>query len=263
MKVNFVRCLLLVVLFCLNALPSQAQYYPSNPIPRDHCIIVIASRPSLAEAVGYIRNHSFINSAFPSRQPYRHNIMVNNTRTFTDVGLSIYKSSNGWYAIAIGSTPKTYSDLSIRNWRKHKHFPSDSFCSSGKKFTAEFTHTGKPVGTSQAARPQQSHVDRERNLRVVQQPRRVPEKVQTLNWGDYLPSREWFSLFEREKDRSLLGQLMSVLGTLFWLFILLHYMPTLICMVRGGKSWFLVFIANTFFGWTGVGWIVLFVYSLV
>jgi hypothetical protein len=58
------------------------------------------------------------------------------------------------------------------------------------------------------------------------------------------------------------GALTFFILFLILLFIPLYYLPTIIVLFRKPRYAFVMFILNTFFGVTGVGWIILFVVSV-
>ena len=51
--------------------------------------------------------------------------------------------------------------------------------------------------------------------------------------------------------------------TVIFLFLLAYFFPTLIAMVRGHKNVFALFLANLFFGWSGIGWVVILIWSFL
>lgn len=79
-------------------------------VPTDRCAVVVASRPTLAEA-----------------QQYR---AINTSYRIS----AIYLTQNGWYALVADTLPKDGAP-DLLTWRKAKGLiPKDSFCSSGKGF---------------------------------------------------------------------------------------------------------------------------------
>lgn len=45
------------------------------------------------------------------------------------------------------------------------------------------------------------------------------------------------------------------------LLVLLHFLPTLIALLRGHHNGFAIFLTNLLLGWTLIGWIVAFIWS--
>ncbi|MGY6697708.1 MAG: hypothetical protein ACXIUW_17010 [Roseinatronobacter sp.] len=79
------------------------------------CELIVASRPNFSAARAYIRAN------------------IQDTR-FT----RIFKSSNGWYAISIGSLRSHEEKSVMQNWKASGRIPQDSLCSRGQKYLAEY-----------------------------------------------------------------------------------------------------------------------------
>ena len=43
----------------------------------------------------------------------------------------------------------------------------------------------------------------------------------------------------------------------------LYLLPSLISFIRWNKNWLAVFLLNLFLGWTGIGWVVALVWSVI
>ena len=87
--------------------PSVAEY-----IRGDECVLVVASRPNVAEARRYV---------FDNISDRRY--------------LKAFKSKNGWIAITIGKLKPHEVDPTLARWKKSGKSPQDSYCSTGKKYT--------------------------------------------------------------------------------------------------------------------------------
>ena len=97
-----------LLLFCF--LFSLAGTAFGQYVPTGRCAVVVASRPTLAEA-----------------QQYR----AINTRYRIS---TIYLTQNGWYALVADTLPKEGAS-DMLTWRKENGLiPRDSFCSTGKGF---------------------------------------------------------------------------------------------------------------------------------
>ena len=44
--------------------------------------------------------------------------------------------------------------------------------------------------------------------------------------------------------------------------VLLHFLPTLIAILRGHHNWFAIFLTNLLLGWTVIGWIIALIWSV-
>lgn len=61
---------------------------------------------------------------------------------------------------------------------------------------------------------------------------------------------------------SYIGWLLS-LGLVYLIIIaLLHFIPAVIAFARGHQSKWAIFAVNLLFGWTFIGWIIAFIWSL-
>ncbi|MEO0829037.1 MAG: trypsin-like peptidase domain-containing protein [Pseudomonadota bacterium] len=78
------------------------------------CYVITASRATVAEA------QSFANQWFPGR-----------------AGVRIFRSENGFHAIALETVAKNNADWRINQLKAQGAVPSDSYCSSGRLFRAE------------------------------------------------------------------------------------------------------------------------------
>lgn len=109
------------ILFFL--LPTLA--FAENLVPNGECALVVASRETMSEVRSYVRSIS--------DQRY----------------LQIYKSSNGWYAISIGTLKSHEVDPVMRRWRASGKIPQDSLCSSGRGYIAEISlSSGQAIRTN-------------------------------------------------------------------------------------------------------------------
>ncbi|MGH1415259.1 MAG: SH3 domain-containing protein [Pelagimonas sp.] len=99
----------------------------SYRLPSSQCYIVTASRPSIAEAVAFAKQW------FSNRS-----------------GVRLFQSTNGYYAITIRTVAKSESDWQINRLKSQNAVPSDSFCSSGRRYVAEVLWQG---GSANAPTP--------------------------------------------------------------------------------------------------------------
>lgn len=102
-------------------------------LPRGECLIVVASRQYLHEVNDYL----------------------NELDSFEDV--RVFKSSNGWYAISVGSVPINASKHVILGLIEDKRIPADSLCSTGQAYVTELVveetlPERKPIGKSASYR---------------------------------------------------------------------------------------------------------------
>ncbi len=102
---------ILLFVFCLVAGPLAAQFDPRAPIPDGRCVLVVASRPSVDDSRAYIAGMAQI-------------------PPFTQV----FPSSNGWYAITVGSLTTAERDATMARWKAQGRIPQDSFCTFGADF---------------------------------------------------------------------------------------------------------------------------------
>lgn len=88
--------------------------YSEVDIPSDSCALIVASRETKHDVQQYIKNE------------------INNKKYVT-----VYKSSNGWYAIALGFLKDSQVSSLMNSWKNNGKIPTDSFCTKGKRFTNE------------------------------------------------------------------------------------------------------------------------------
>jgi len=53
------------------------------------------------------------------------------------------------------------------------------------------------------------------------------------------------------------------IGLLIIVIFGLYLLPSLISFLRQNKNWMAVFLLNLFLGWTGIGWVVALVWSVI
>ena len=53
------------------------------------------------------------------------------------------------------------------------------------------------------------------------------------------------------------------IGLLIIVIFGLYLLPSLISFLRRNKNWLAVFLLNLFLGWTGIGWVVALVWSVI
>ena len=53
------------------------------------------------------------------------------------------------------------------------------------------------------------------------------------------------------------------IGLLIIVIFGLYLLPSLISFLRRNKNWMAVFLLNLFLGWTGIGWVVALVWSVI
>ena len=75
------------------------------------CAIIVASRQSVTDAFSYIRDNAIDAAA-------------------------IYASSNGWYAISVGTIPNTGSGDFVASLAGRAAIPPDSYCSTGEAYVS-------------------------------------------------------------------------------------------------------------------------------
>lgn len=68
-------------------------------------------------------------------------------------GTRIYLSDNGWYAIAIGVFGPRECDNRLTRLLRRDAVPSDSYCSGGERYLAEFTRAGSRLVLAAGALP--------------------------------------------------------------------------------------------------------------
>jgi len=56
---------------------------------------------------------------------------------------------------------------------------------------------------------------------------------------------------------------LAEIGLLIILIFGLYLLPSLISFLRWNKNWMAIFLFNLLLGWTGIGWIVVLVWSVV
>ena len=100
----------------------------SYTLPSSRCYIVVASRPSVAEA------KQFIHSGLQDTS-----------------GVRIFHSENGYYGITVATVNKSEANYYLNNWKSQNRIPQDSYCASGRNFVTEIawqgggtTHTPTP-----------------------------------------------------------------------------------------------------------------------
>ncbi|WP_298858648.1 hypothetical protein [uncultured Sulfitobacter sp.] len=115
---NFVLSLIVSMVVCSPAVSEGL-------VENGTCELVVASRQSLSEARSYIQE-------------------VDDNRF-----AKIFRSSNGWYAISIGSL-KPHEEAPIMDaWKSAGKIPNDAICSSGKNYVAMYNwRSGKEVTKS-------------------------------------------------------------------------------------------------------------------
>lgn len=96
-------------LFIFMASTSIAQ----DMVPRGQCAVVVASRPSISDAVAYIRENNWQNIA------------------------RIFQSNNGWLAITAGMIANDGSTSAIARMKAMGQIPSDAYCSTGGPYVKE------------------------------------------------------------------------------------------------------------------------------
>lgn len=108
------------VFLIIISLSTPSTLNAQNLITPGTCELIVKSKPTLSSARAYALNIS--------------------DKRF----VKIFKSSNGWYAISIGSLKPHEVGPVTRKWKASGKIPSDSFCSKGKKYVAEYDwRTGK------------------------------------------------------------------------------------------------------------------------
>lgn len=102
-----------------------------NLIEPGTCELIVKSEPSLDSARSYARS-------------------IDDTRF-----VKIFESSNGWYAISIGSLKSHEEESVISRWKASGKIPNDSRCSTGEKFIAEYNwRTGEQVDSRAYTQPE-------------------------------------------------------------------------------------------------------------
>lgn len=93
------------------------------------CELIVAARPTLSEARAYVRREIA-------------------DKQFT----KIFKAQNGWYAISIGALKPDEEEPVMKKWKSSGRIPGDSYCSTGKKYTALYDwQTGNRVDGTRSA----------------------------------------------------------------------------------------------------------------
>ncbi|WP_370301411.1 serine protease [Pseudooceanicola sp.] len=124
MKTRLVQFLFAFV-GCMSASPpAEANGY----FPQGECGIAVAARQSLAEAREWIAENRWVEAP------------------------RVFLSSNGWYAITIGSVGTADAESALRGFKAADAIPQDAYCTSGSAFIKEVSWrdkmtTGEPDGT--------------------------------------------------------------------------------------------------------------------
>lgn len=108
-KLSKYLCAIIVVPFL------SGEAYAQSLLPRGECALIVASRSTISQARAYTKGIS----------DKRH--------------LQIFKSSNGWYAISIGTLKPSEVEPVMARWKASGKIPKDSLCSSGKRYVAEMS----------------------------------------------------------------------------------------------------------------------------
>lgn len=96
----------------LSFIPSFFCVYGyASPLADNQCAVIVASRQTMAEVQDYVREKKL------------------NRKT-----VKIYPATNGWLAIGVAVIDDNTAKKTLIKWKKSGKIPSDSFCSSGKKF---------------------------------------------------------------------------------------------------------------------------------
>ncbi|WP_135506576.1 hypothetical protein [Roseovarius aestuariivivens] len=109
--IRFILAALVAAL--LLPVPQALAQDPLAPIPAGRCMLVVSSQPSLAHTRNYILTEAV-------------------SRKF----MQVFPSSNGWYAIAVGSLRPEERDGILSAWKASGRIPGDSFCTTGASFRA-------------------------------------------------------------------------------------------------------------------------------
>lgn len=105
----------------LFAVPADA----ANFFPNGQCALVVASRPSVAEARSYILENGWANQA------------------------SLFLSDNGWYAIAVDLVGTDKAAAVLNSRKTAGYYPPDAYCSTGQKYIREVNwQLGADTGVS-------------------------------------------------------------------------------------------------------------------
>jgi hypothetical protein len=104
-----------ILSFAFFALTSASPSIAQSLVEPGTCELIVASRPNFSAARAYIRAN------------------VQDTR-FT----KLFESSNGWYAISIGSLRPNEEQSVMQSWKASGRIPQDSLCSTGGNYVAEY-----------------------------------------------------------------------------------------------------------------------------
>ena len=97
-----------------GSVSTQPRLASVKQLPVGHCYIIAASRPNLSEARAYAQSY-----------------------TSTIHPLTIYRSSNGWYAISAGTVRKDSAKTKINTMKSHGQLPTDAYCGAGERFIGQ------------------------------------------------------------------------------------------------------------------------------
>ena len=118
-----------VILFLIVGLASMTSFAAkAGPFARDHCGVVVASRPTMTEARAWIS------------QNYRPQSV-----------LTAHRAGNGWIALVDGEIPSEGAKSRLNLMKRRGDIPQDAFCSTGENFGRGIKIVAR--GTSAAPAP--------------------------------------------------------------------------------------------------------------
>lgn len=135
---NFIKKLQILLISVSLVFPSVSN--AQSLVKPGTCELIVKSKPTLSSAREYAGNIS--------------------DKRF----VKIFKSSNDWYAISVGSLKPHEVDPIVQKWKASGKIPNDSFCSKGSKYVAEYNwRTGNRVtatnrSSSSSSKPSHSGV---------------------------------------------------------------------------------------------------------
>ncbi len=128
----------------------------------DSCYIITASRPSISEA------RAFISQWFGTGQ-----------------GVRMFRSSNGFYGIALKTVSRSNSDWELSNLKNKGSVPSDSYCSTGSRFVEEVLWNGGNTsgGGGGTGGGFTMYIDGTSSLNVRTGPGTQFNRITAVDWG--------------------------------------------------------------------------------